>query len=44
MNPTVKKVLLISAEIALVLVIVALIFANWLPVIVGARTYRPIKP
>jgi hypothetical protein len=44
MNPRVRKVLLISAEVALVLVIVGLIVANWLPVIIGARTYRPTTP
>jgi hypothetical protein len=41
MNPRLKKALLITAEVALVLVIIGLIVANWLPVIVGARTFRP---
>jgi hypothetical protein len=40
MGPTVKKVLLIAAEVALVLVIVALIAANWIPVMVGAQPAR----
>ena len=37
MNPTLKKILLVSAEVALVLVILALIAANWLPVVIGAH-------
>jgi len=38
--PTLKKILVISAEIALVLVILALIAANWIPIIVGAHPVR----
>jgi hypothetical protein len=41
MNAKLKRAMLIAAEVALVLVIVGLIVANWLPVIVGARTFRP---
>jgi hypothetical protein len=41
MNPTLKKILLIAAEVALVLVILALIAANWIPVVVGAHPTRP---
>jgi hypothetical protein len=41
MNPTLKKVLLIAAEVTLVLVILALIAANWIPVVVGAHPTRP---
>jgi hypothetical protein len=37
MNPTLKKLLLLSAEVALVLVILALIAANWLPIVIGAH-------
>jgi hypothetical protein len=36
----IKKILLISAEVALVLVILALIAANWVPVMVGAHPMR----
>jgi hypothetical protein len=35
--PTIKKILVICAEVALVLVILALIAANWIPIIVGAH-------
>ena len=42
MHPTLKKSLLIAAEVALVLVILALIAANWIPVVVGAHpTQQP---
>jgi hypothetical protein len=40
MNPTFKKILLITAEVFLVLVILALIAANWIPVVVGAHPTR----
>ena len=40
MNPTVKKVLLIAAEVLLVVVILALIAANWIPIVVGAHPTR----
>jgi hypothetical protein len=39
MNPTLKKTLLICAEVALVLVILALIAANWIPILVGAHPH-----
>jgi hypothetical protein len=37
MNASVKKILLIAAEVALVVVILALIAANWMPIVVGAH-------
>ena len=37
MKPTLKKILLLGAEVALVLVILAQIAANWLPVVIGAH-------
>jgi hypothetical protein len=40
MNPRVKKVLLIAAEVLLVVVILALIAANWIPIVVGAHPTR----
>ena len=40
MNAKIKKTLLICAEVALVLVILALIAANWIPIIVGAHPIR----
>jgi hypothetical protein len=40
MTGTVKKVLLIAAEVFLVVVILALIAANWIPVVVGAHPTR----
>lgn len=40
MSPKLRKSLLISAEVALILVIIGLLFANWLPVIIGARPFR----
>jgi hypothetical protein len=43
MNPTFKKLLLYSAEALLVLVILALLAANWVPIIFGARPY-PVAP
>jgi hypothetical protein len=39
MNPTLKKTLLICAEVALVLVILALIAANWIPILIGAHPH-----
>jgi hypothetical protein len=41
MPETLKKTLLITAEVALVLVILALIAANWIPILVGAHPTRP---
>lgn len=41
MNAKLQKTLLIAAEVLLVLVIIGLILANWMPVIVGARSFRP---
>jgi hypothetical protein len=43
MNPTLRKTLLIAAEVALVLVILALIAANWIPIVVGAHP-TPLRP
>lgn len=40
MNPTLKKILTIAAEVALILIILALIAANWIPIIVGAHPIR----
>lgn len=40
MPPKLKKILLITAEVALVLMILALIAANWIPVMVGAHPTR----
>lgn len=40
MNTRVKKVLLIAAEVFLVVVILALIAANWIPIVVGAHPTR----
>ena len=40
MPPKLKKILLIAAEVALVLMILALIAANWIPVMVGAHPTR----
>jgi hypothetical protein len=37
MNATTKKTLLICTEAALVVAILALIAANWIPIIVGAH-------
>jgi hypothetical protein len=37
MNERLKRTFLICAEVALVLVIVALIVANWLPIVIGAQ-------
>jgi hypothetical protein len=41
MHPTLKKILLIAAEVALVGVILALIAANWIPVVIGAHPTHP---
>jgi hypothetical protein len=43
-NQTVKKILLVSAEVALVLVILALLAANWVPIIFGPRPYQVAPP
>ena len=43
MNPTLKKLLLYTAEALLVLVILALLAANWIPIVFGPRTY-PVAP
>lgn len=40
MNAKLKKTLLIAAEVALVLVILALLAANWIPIVVGPRPFR----
>jgi hypothetical protein len=40
MNAKLKKTLTICAEVALVLIILALIAANWIPIIVGAHPTR----
>jgi hypothetical protein len=39
MNSTLKKTLLVCAEVALVLIILALIAANWIPILVGAHPH-----
>jgi hypothetical protein len=44
MNPTVKKILLTTAEVLLVLTILALLAANWIPILFGARPYRVAPP
>ena len=41
MPSTLKKILLICAEVALVIVILALVAANWVPVVVGAHPTKP---
>ena len=43
MNPTLKKLLLYTAETLLVLTILALLAANWIPILFGARPY-PVAP
>jgi hypothetical protein len=43
MNANLKKTLTICAEVALVLIILALIAANWIPIIVGAHPTRPLQ-
>lgn len=40
MNAKLRKSLLIAAEVALVLAIVALLAANWIPIVFGARPFR----
>jgi hypothetical protein len=40
MNAHLKKILLIAAEVTLVVIILALIAANWIPVVVGAHPTR----
>jgi hypothetical protein len=44
MPPTLKKILLISAETLLVLVIIALLAANWIPLMVGTTSWKPATP
>ena len=44
MNPTVKKMLLATAEVLLVVAILALLAANWVPILFGARPYRVLPP
>lgn len=41
MRTTVKKIALVTAEVLLVATILALLVANWLPIVVGARSFRP---
>jgi len=36
-----RRVALIAAEVLLVLVILALLVANWVPILIGARAQRP---
>ncbi|HEY7115242.1 MAG TPA: hypothetical protein VH475_01580 [Tepidisphaeraceae bacterium] len=43
MMPTLKKILLITAEITLVLMILALIATNWIPIVVGAHPTRTMR-
>ena len=40
MNPNFKRIALVLAEAAIVLVIVALLCANWIPILFGGRGYR----
>lgn len=40
MNAKLRKSLLVAAEVALVLAIVALLVANWIPIVIGARPFR----
>jgi hypothetical protein len=40
---TLKKILLAAAEVLLVIVILALLAANWVPILFGARRY-PVAP
>jgi len=35
-----RKTLVITAEVALVVVILALLAANWIPILFGARQFR----
>jgi hypothetical protein len=44
MNPKLEKILLAAAEVLLVLVILALLAANWVPILFGARPYRVAPP
>ena len=44
MNARVTKILLVCAEVALVLVILALLAANWVPIIFGPRPYQVAPP
>ena len=39
MNPRLKKTLLVCAEVTLVLIILALIAANWIPILIGAHPH-----
>lgn len=36
-----RRGMLIAAEVMLVLVILALLVANWVPILIGARAQRP---
>ncbi len=38
-----SRVLLVLAEVALVLVILGLLAANWVPILVGARQFRAVQ-
>jgi hypothetical protein len=40
MRSSAKKVLLIAAEVLLVVAILGLLAANWIPVVVGAHPFR----
>jgi hypothetical protein len=40
MDPRVRKILIVAAEVLLVVVILALIAANWIPIVVGAHPTR----
>ena len=44
MNARIRTILLVSAEVALVLVILALLAANWVPIIFGPRPYQVAPP
>ena len=44
MPPMLKKVLLIAAETLLVLVILGLLAANWVPIMIGATPWRMAQP
>jgi hypothetical protein len=43
-NLRAKRILLVCAEVALVLVILALLAANWVPIIFGPRPYQVAPP
>jgi hypothetical protein len=40
MRTTLKKIALVTAEVLLVVAILALLVANWMPIVVGARSFR----